>query len=72
VARDATLEEDLLAAPQVLLGNRQRIGRQPVAAVDLGEVGRLCTNDVSCSICLSEKRDFIGGISEKGSTKRGS
>ena len=41
MAADATLEEDLLAARQVLLGDRQGVGREPIAAVDLGEVGCL-------------------------------
>ena len=38
---DAAVEEDLLAAEQVCLGHRQRVGGEPVAPVDLREVGRL-------------------------------
>src|SRR6266542_1196649 len=41
VAADAALEEDLLAAQQVLLCHRQRVAGEPVAAVDLREVRRL-------------------------------
>ena len=41
VAADAALEEDLLAAEEVLLGHRQRVAGEPVAAVDLREVRRL-------------------------------
>ena len=40
MAADAALEEDLLAAQQVLLGHWQRVAGEPVAAVDLREVRR--------------------------------
>src|SRR2546423_10242872 len=41
VAADAAVEEDLLAAQEVSLGDRQRVAGEPVAAVDLREVRRL-------------------------------
>src|SRR5205823_12427724 len=41
VAADAAVEEDLLAAQEVPLGDRQRVAGEPVAAVDLREVRRL-------------------------------
>ena len=41
VATDAALEEHLLAPEQVFLGHRQGVAGEPVAPVDLREVGRL-------------------------------
>src|SRR5439155_8749692 len=41
VAADAALQEDLLAPQEVFFCHRQRIRGEPVAPVDLREVGRL-------------------------------
>src|SRR5439155_10810040 len=41
VTADASLEEHLLAAQEVLLRDGEGVARQPVAAVDLGEIRRL-------------------------------
>ena len=38
VAADAAVEEDFLAAEQIRLRDRQRVSREPVAAVDLGQI----------------------------------
>src|SRR6266480_3049688 len=41
VAADAALQEDFLAPQEVCFGHRQRIPGEPVAPIDLGEVGSL-------------------------------